>query len=114
LLAIGCATSTSSPNRLNKEDKATYLRHLDNLSNQKSVIFTAKDEGIVEGLAKGKAEGMAKGMAKGMEEGLAKGKSEGLLQVAMAMKANGEPIEKIMGFTGLTKAQIAELSKTPQ
>jgi predicted transposase/invertase (TIGR01784 family) len=83
-----------STDRLNKEDKATYLRHLDNLSNQKSVIFTAKDEGIVEGLAKGK--------------------SEGLLQVAMAMKANGEPIEKIMGFTGLTKAQIAELSKTPQ
>jgi predicted transposase/invertase (TIGR01784 family) len=99
-----------STDRLNKEDKATYLRHLDNLSNQKSVIFTAKDEGIVEGLAKGKAEGMAKGM----EEGMARGKSEGLLQVAMAMKANGEPIEKIMGFTGLTKAQIAELSKTPQ
>jgi predicted transposase/invertase (TIGR01784 family) len=83
-----------STDRLNKEDKATYLRHLDNLSNQKSVIFTAKDEGIVEG------------MAKGMAEGMAKGKSEGLLQVAMAMKANGEPIEKIMAFTGLTKAQI--------
>ena len=91
-----------STDRLNKEDKATYLRHLDNLSNQKSVIFTAKDEGIVEG------------MAKGMAEGMAKGKSEGLLQVAMAMKANGEPIEKIMAFTGLTKAQIADLSKTPQ
>lgn len=36
--------------RLNKEDKATYLRHLDNLSHQKSVIFTANDEGITEGL----------------------------------------------------------------
>ncbi len=80
--------------RLNKEDKATYLRHLDNLSHQKSVIFTAKDEGIVEG--------MAKGMAKGKAEGI----TEGLLMVARNMKKNGEPVEKIMAFTGLNKEQI--------
>jgi predicted transposase/invertase (TIGR01784 family) len=64
--------------KLNKEDKATYLRHLDNLSNQKSVIFTAKDEGI----------------------------AEGILRVARKMKENGEPIEKIIAFTGLSKEQI--------
>jgi hypothetical protein len=29
--------------KLNKEDKATYLRHPDNLSNHKSFIFTAED-----------------------------------------------------------------------
>ena len=67
--------------RLNKEDKATYLRHLDNLSNQKSVIFTAKDDGI----------------------------AEGILRVARKMKANGEPIGKIMAFTGLSKEQIADI-----
>ncbi|MCX6277712.1 MAG: Rpn family recombination-promoting nuclease/putative transposase [Bacteroidetes bacterium] len=67
--------------RLNKEDKATYLRHLDNLSNQKSVIFTAKDDGI----------------------------AEGILSVARKMKANGEPVEKIIAFTGLSKEQIADI-----
>lgn len=67
--------------KLNKEDKAVYLRHLDNLSNQKSVIFTAKDEGI----------------------------AEGILSVACKMKANGEPVEKIMVFTGLSKEQIENI-----
>ena len=73
--------------RLNKEDKAVYLRHLDNLSNQKSVIFTAKDDGRVEGIAIGKAEG--------------------LLLVAKQMKKAGEPLEKIVLFTGLTTEEIA-------
>ncbi len=83
--------------RLSKEDKAVYLRHLDNLSNQKSVIFTAKDEGLVEG--------MAKGLAKGKAEGF----SEGILLVARNMKKNGEPVEKIIEFTGLSKEQIADI-----
>jgi hypothetical protein len=42
------------------------------------VIFTATDEGI----------------------------AEGILRVARKMKENGEPIEKIIAFTGLSKEQI--------
>lgn len=84
---------------LNKEDKAVYLRHLDTLSNQKSVIFTAKDDGMVEG--------MAMGLAQAKDEGF----SEGLLLAARNMKRNGEPIEKIMAFTGLSKEQIADILK---
>lgn len=101
--------------RLNKEERAGYLRHLDNLQNQKSVIFTAKDEGMVEGMAKGMAKGLAKGLAKGKAEGMAKGKAEGkaegLLTVARKMKENGEPIEKIIAFTGLSKEQMENLDK---
>jgi predicted transposase/invertase (TIGR01784 family) len=84
--------------QLNKEDRAIYLRHLDNLSHQKSVIFTAKDEGVVEGMAKGKAEGKAEGI------------TEGLLLVAGNMKKTGESIEKIIAFTGLTKEQIENIA----
>jgi predicted transposase/invertase (TIGR01784 family) len=71
--------------RLTNEERATYMRHLDNLSHQKSVIFTAKDEGKAEG------------------------RVEGLLLVARNMKKTGEPIEKIIAFTGLTKEQIENL-----
>ena len=40
-----------------------------------------------------------------MEEGVEKG----LKSVAKEMKKEGEPIEKIMRYTGLTKKQIEEL-----
>jgi hypothetical protein len=83
--------------RLSKSDKAVYLRHLDNLSHQKSVFFTAKYEGYYDGKADGKVEGIAEG------------KAEGLLFVAKQMKLSGESIEKIMNFTGLTKEQLAEI-----
>jgi len=79
--------------QLNKEDQAVYFRHLDNLSHQKSVIFTAKDEGIVEGI----------------EIGIEKGEAKSLLFVAKQMRQAGEPIEKIMAYTGLTREQIENL-----
>jgi predicted transposase/invertase (TIGR01784 family) len=91
---------------LNKDDRAIYLRHLDNLSYQKSVFFTAKDEGIAEGIE----EGMAKGMSQGMAQGMAEGIEKGLLIVAQKMKRNGEPIEKIMEFTGLTREQLQDIN----
>lgn len=95
--------SKLATDQLGKEEKATYLRHLDNLSHQKSVIFTAKDEGIVEG--------MAKGMEKGIAQGKAEGIAEGLLMVAKKMKRNGEPIEKIMEITGLSQEQVEAIGE---
>ena len=83
--------------RLSEADKAVYLRHLDNLSHQKSVIFTAKDEGKAEGKAEGKVEGKAEGMV------------EGLLFVARQMKQSGEPIERIILFTGLTTEEVEKI-----
>jgi hypothetical protein len=67
--------------RMDKTEKAIYLRHLDNLSHEKSMLFSAKYDGKVEGKA----------------------------EVARLMKQSGEPVEKIIAFTGLTKEGIKGL-----
>jgi predicted transposase/invertase (TIGR01784 family) len=43
------------------------------------------------------------------DEGKAEGKVEGKLEIARQMKSEGEPIEKIIRFTGLTKEEIENL-----
>ena len=51
-----------------------------------------------------------KGHEKGLEEGLRKGRKEGRRKQAFAiarqMKADQEPLDKIMRYTGLTEAEI--------
>lgn len=43
------------------------------------------------------------------DEGKAEGKAEGKEEIARQMKAEGEPVEKIVRFTGLTAEQIGRL-----
>lgn len=43
------------------------------------------------------------------DEGKAEGKEERNIEIARQMKSEGEPIEKIVRFTGLTKADIENL-----
>ena len=50
-------------------------------------------------------EGLAVGLAEGREAGLAFGKA----RVAKKMLAAGEPLEKIIEFTGLTAQQLEDL-----
>lgn len=55
-----------------------------------------------------RAEGLAEGRAKGLAEGKAEGIVEGKTEIAKAMKLAGEPIEKIVLYSGLTEEQIKE------
>ena len=81
-----------SPDEKNKyEESLKYYRDL------KNVVDTSFDEGI----AVGKAEGIAVGKAEGIAEGKA--------AIARQMKSEGEPVEKIIRFTGLTKDEIEKL-----
>jgi predicted transposase/invertase (TIGR01784 family) len=73
-------------NRMDKTEIAVYLRHLNNLSHEKSTLFSARYDGHAEGKAEGKSETLA--------------------MVARRMKQSGEPIDKIISFTGLTMDQI--------
>lgn len=54
-----------------------------------------------------------KGHEKGLEEGLRKGRKEGRREQAFAiarqMKADQEPLDKIMRYTRLTEAEIDRL-----
>ena len=60
---------------------------------------------LAQGEARGEARGEAKGLARGEARGIAKKSKEIAL---MMLKAN-EPIEKIIVYSGLTKAQVLQL-----
>ena len=49
------------------------------------------------------------GMKKAMDEGEAKGIEKRNIEIARNMKSDGEPMEKIMRYTGLTEAEIGRL-----
>jgi predicted transposase/invertase (TIGR01784 family) len=81
-----------SPAEKNKyEESLKYYRDL------KNVVDTSFDEGKAEGRAEGKVEGKAEG------------KAEGTVEIARRMKLEGEPIDKIARFTGLSNTEIENL-----
>ena len=45
----------------------------------------------------------------GMKKARDEGRTEEKIEVARNMKADGEPVEKIMRYTGLTKEEIEKL-----
>ena len=81
-------------------------QHIDNLTIQKSVLFTARDEGIREGIKQGMKQGKKQGKKEGVKEGKKQGLKEGLLLVARKMLQAGEPVEKIAAITGLSNKEI--------
>ena len=73
-----------TPDEKNKyEESLKYYRDL------KNVVDTSFDEGKAEGKVEGKEERN--------------------IEIARQMKSEGEPIEKIARFTGLTKQEIEKL-----
>ncbi len=63
----------------------------------KSVIDTAFDEGKIEGIIEGKIEGKIEGII------------EGKIETAKMMKQEGETLEKIKKYTGLSDEEINQL-----
>lgn len=53
--------------------------------------------------------GRREGHEKGLAEGLAEGRAEGRAETAKMMLEDGEPISKIMRYTGLTEEEIEKL-----
>ena len=68
-----------------------------NLMYQRSVLTTQYDDGLQEGLEQGRLEGI--------QEGLDQQK----VNTAKMMLEDGEPIDKIMRYTGLTREQVEGL-----
>ena len=58
---------------------------------------------------KAKKQGEKRGEERGRKEGEQKGKKDKAIEMAKVMKKNGEPIEKIIEYTKLTKAEINQL-----
>lgn len=79
---------TMSPN-----ERAVYIRHIEDLNIQEEAICTTRLEGFLEG----KEEGIAEGMEKGMR------------QIATNMKHQGVKIATIVKYTGLSEETIRSL-----
>ena len=90
---------------LDKKDRAAYLRNIEDLRVQRSVMDTAWMEGLEEGRITGRAEGRAEGLT----EGEAKGRSESRKEIARNMKSIGIATEVITQATGLSAEEIAQL-----
>ena len=54
-------------------------------------------------------EGMELGLEQGRTEGEAAGRQEMKLELARAMKIEGEPVDKIIKFTGFSVEEIEKL-----
>lgn len=89
-------------------DKRAYVRDMEALRYQRSVIKTGWYEGRAEGRAEGLAEGEAKGRAEAQAES-AKEMERKMKDMAKKMKDAGMPTETIAHFTQLAPEEIAEL-----
>jgi len=58
----------------------------------------------------GKDEGREEGIMKGREEGREDGIEQKAMQTARLMLANNEPTDKVMLYTGLSKADLDKLA----
>ena len=74
-----------------------------------SDLATAEDRGERRGRIAGRQEGLREGRQEGLREGLREGRQAREVEIARSMIADGEPVEKIMRYTGLTQAEINTL-----
>ncbi len=83
--------------RLSKEERADYVRHMENLRYQRSVIMTGYDDGREDGRAEGRAEGR--------EEGRAESRTE----IAKNLLSLHIPMDTIVSATGMSVEEIEKL-----
>ena len=79
-----------------------------------SYMEEAKVQGHQEGLQKGRQEGLQEGRQEGLQEGHQEGLQEGTEQtrtaIAISMLNDNQPIDTIIKYTGLSKAEIEQLA----
>ena len=89
--------------KFTKKELREYEDSLKAYRDIKNSLDTAREQGFEKGHEKGRAEGRA--------EGLAEGRDERSIEIAREMLADGESIEKIMRYTGLTETQIRDIEQ---
>jgi hypothetical protein len=94
---------------LSKEDRQIYKRYLEGLSLAMSLDDSSRTEGYFDGFGAGQELGRAEGEKLGIEKGRAEGGKQKAYDMARMMKADGEPVEKIMRYSGLTIDEISKL-----
>ncbi|NEP11358.1 MAG: Rpn family recombination-promoting nuclease/putative transposase [Symploca sp. SIO2C1] len=82
---------------LSEEERANYLRYMENRRYEVSIIESSRSEGRLEGLEEG------------IKEGIEQGKQQEKINMARTLKYKGIDIETITEVTGLTKIEIEQL-----
>jgi predicted transposase/invertase (TIGR01784 family) len=80
------------------------LKYQASLKQYRDLINTIRSS-FNQGLEKGYKDGIEKGVEQGIEQG----KKENARQLAIQMKKDNEPPEKIMRYTGLSSDEVAQL-----
>jgi flagellar biosynthesis/type III secretory pathway protein FliH len=70
------------------------------------------EKGMEKGIEKGRKEGIEKGRKEGREEGIEQGTEKRNIEIAKQLLQDGEPIEKIIRWTGLSQAQLNQLQQS--
>jgi predicted transposase/invertase (TIGR01784 family) len=89
-----------------QEQRKSYESYMAYLSRERSIIETAKDEGIEEGIELG--------IEKGIGIGIEKGNIQTKKQIALNMLMNDVDIDTVIKCTGLTKEEIEAIRKGGQ
>ena len=87
--------------RFEPQVKLTYEKEMITERDYYNIIETAKDDGREQGREEGRAEGL--------QAGIEQGSLEAATRIAKAMLADGEPVEKVIRFTGLSREQVCSL-----
>ena len=100
--------------QLTQAERAAYYQHLDNMASARSVVNSARAEGLAEGRAEGRAEGLAEGRAEGLAEGrtegLAEGRHEQLKKSVLTMRTKGLDDAAIADLLGESPETISSLT----
>ena len=62
-----------------------------------------------EGLELGLERGLEQGLERGLEQGRTEGEAAATVKLARAMKADGESVDKIVKYTGLSADEVERL-----
>ena len=94
---------------LSREDRERYDESLKIMRDYYATMEGATIIGRREGMEKGMKEGMEKGMKEGLQQGLQQGLRQRDVETAKLMLADGEPLAKIMRYTGLSEQDIKNM-----
>jgi len=89
--------------KLEEGERRAYEWHIEELRYQASMYRSSFFDGRMEGKQEGLEEGVEKGIEKSIEEGK--------VTMAKIMKQAGEPMEKIMQYTQLTREEVERVYK---
>ena len=91
--------------KLPPQERQQYNAYLEGLRYEQSMFEMNRKAYLIEG----EQIGLEKGRQEGEQMGVAKGRREEKHEMARSMKADGEPLDKIRKYTGLSLTDLEKL-----